>query len=78
MNAKPLKLKPIRTKADYRQGLKVAESFFDAAEELDPKTAEGAFFDALLTLIEAYERKHYPIDPADPIEATRFRMDQLV
>lgn len=37
---------------------------------------EGAYFDALLTLIEAYERKHYPLDPPDPIEAIKFRMDQ--
>ena len=34
------------------------------------------FFEALITLIEAWERKHYPIAPPDPIEAIKFRMDQ--
>jgi HTH-type transcriptional regulator/antitoxin HigA len=69
-------LKPIRTQADYRAALKVAEAFFDAPEEPDPKSREGAYFDALLTLIEAYERKRYPIEPPDPIDAIAFRMEQ--
>jgi HTH-type transcriptional regulator / antitoxin HigA len=34
------------------------------------------FFEALVTLIEAYEAKHFPISPPDPIDAIRFRMDQ--
>ncbi|MBN9367862.1 MAG: transcriptional regulator [Comamonadaceae bacterium] len=71
-----LQLKPIRTEADYQAALKAAEAFFDAPHEPDPDTEEGAAFDALLTLIEAYERKHYPIDPPDPIEAIKFRMEQ--
>lgn len=71
-----LKLQPIRTDADYRAALKTAEAFFDAQAEPDPSSDEGAFFEALLTLIEAYERKHHPIDPPDPVEAIRFRMDQ--
>ena len=69
-------LKPIRTEADYQAALKEAEAFFDAPSELDPDSFEGASFDALLTLIEAYERKHYPIAPPDPIEAIKFRMEQ--
>jgi HTH-type transcriptional regulator/antitoxin HigA len=69
-------LKPIRTEADYRAALKAVEAFFDAPEEPDPDSEEGATFDALATLIEAYERKHYPIDPPDPVEAIKFRMDQ--
>ena len=69
-------LKPIRTEADYQAALKAAEAFFDAPTEPDPDSEEGAAFDALVTLIEAYERKHYPIDPPDPIEAIKFRMDQ--
>jgi HTH-type transcriptional regulator/antitoxin HigA len=69
-------LKPIRTEADYRAALKAAEVFFDAPEEPTPNSPEGAYFDALLTLIEAYERKHYPVDPPDPIDAIAFRMEQ--
>lgn len=69
-------LAPIRSEADYRAALKLAEAFFDAEEEPSPDSAEGAYFEALITLIEGYERKHYPIDPPDPIEAIKFRMDQ--
>lgn len=71
-----LELHPIRTKADYAAALKTAEAFFDAPREPAPNSKEGAYFEALLTLIEAYERKHHPIEPPDPIEAIRFRMDQ--
>jgi HTH-type transcriptional regulator/antitoxin HigA len=70
------RLKPIRTEADYQAALKAAEAFFDAPEEPDPDGEEGALFDALVTLIEAYERKHHPIDPPDPIAAIKFRMEQ--
>ena len=41
-----------------------------------PAYEEGAFFEALLTLVEAYERKHCPVAPPDPIEAIKFRMEQ--
>ena len=71
-----LTLHPIRTEADHRAALKQAEVFFDAPTEPDPQSAEGAYFDALLTLIDAYERKHFPIDPPDPIDAIKFRMEQ--
>jgi len=71
-----LQLKPLRTEDDYRAALKAAEMFFDAPEEPDPDSEAGAYFEALLTLIEGYERKHYPIDPPDPIDAIRFRMEQ--
>ncbi len=69
-------LTPIRNESDYRAALQQAEAFFDADEEPSPESAEGAYFEALITLIQAYERKHYPIDPPDPIEAIKFRMDQ--
>ena len=67
---------PIRTEDDYKAALKAVEAVFGAPTELDPDSDEGARFDALVTLIEAYERKHYPIDPPDPIEAIKFRMEQ--
>ena len=71
-----LTLQPIRSEDDYRAALKRVEQFFDAVQEPDPESEEGAFFEALMTLVEAYERKHYPISPPDPIEAIKFRMDQ--
>ncbi len=71
-----LTLQPIRSEDDYRAALKRVEQFFDAAQEPDPDSEEGAFFEALMTLVEAYERKHYPISLPDPIEAIKFRMDQ--
>ena len=76
MSQAALTLYPIRNDADYRQALKQAEAFFDAAQEPDPDSEEGAHFEALITLIEAYERKHHPIDPPDPVEAIKFRMEQ--
>ena len=76
MSRAPLTLRPIRNAADHSQALKQAEAFFDAAQEPDPDSEEGAYFEALITLIEAYERKHHPIDPPDPVEAIKFRMEQ--
>lgn len=76
MKKKLLTLFPVHTEDDYRKALKLAESFFDAAEEPDPESEEGRFFEALITLIEAYEIKHYPIAPPDPIDAIKFRMEQ--
>jgi HTH-type transcriptional regulator/antitoxin HigA len=69
-------LHPVHTEADYRAALKQAEAFFDAPNEPDPDSEEGVYFEALITLIEAYETKHFPIAPPDPIDAIRFRMDQ--
>ena len=65
---------PIRTEADYEAALKLVEPYFDTDPE--PDSDEGAHFEALVTLIEAYERKHYPVAPADPIDAIKFRMEQ--
>lgn len=69
-------LKPIRTEADYRAALAEVERLFDLPEEPDPDSEEGAYFDGLVTLVEAYERKHYPVELPDPIDAIKFRMEQ--
>jgi len=69
-------LTPFRSAADYQCALKLAEAYFDAPQEPDPDSPEGAHFQALITLIGAWEAKHYPISPPDPIEAIRFRMEQ--
>lgn len=67
-----MEIRPIRTEADYRATLKDIESLMAA----EPNTPEGDRLDVLVTLVEAYERKHYPIDFPDPIEAIKFRMEQ--
>ena len=67
-------IQPIRTEADYQRALKLVAPYFDTEPELDSDA--GAHFEALLTLIEAYEAKHYPIAPPDPVQAIKFRMEQ--
>ena len=65
-------LKPIRTKADYKNALAEVERLWGAKSG----TARGDRLDVLATLIDAYEARHYPMDPPDPIEAIQFRMEQ--
>ena len=69
-------LQPLRTDTEYRAALARAEALFDLPEEPDPASELGAFMDALITLIEAYERKHFPVEAPDPVEAIKFRMEQ--
>lgn len=65
-------LKPIRTKPDYEKALTEVERLWGA--KID--TRDGDRLDILATLIDAYEAEHYPIDPPDPVEAIKFRMEQ--
>ncbi len=65
-------LRPIRSEADYDAALEEVERLWGAKSG----TPEGDRLDVLTTLIEVYEAKHYPMDPPDPIEAIRFRMEQ--
>lgn len=65
-------IKPIRTDADYREALVEIESLMTAEAD----TPEGERLDVLVTLIEAYEAKHYPLDLPDPVEAIKFEMEQ--
>jgi len=66
-------MKPIHTDNDYQEALKLASSFFE--NEPAPNTPEGNTFDILLTLIESYEAKSFPISSPDPIEAIKFRLE---
>ena len=68
-----MEIKPIKTKADYRAALKKIETLMTARA----KTPEGDRLDLLVTLVEAYEKKHYPLDLPDPVEAIKFRMEQM-
>src|ERR1051326_2795125 len=65
-------IRPIRTKRDYDAALKETERLWGAKAG----TPEGDRLDVLATLIDAYEAEHYPMDPPDPIEAIKFRMEQ--
>lgn len=66
-------IKPIKTKKDYEAALKKIDGLFDAT----PNTSEGDMLDVLVTLVETYEEKHFAIAPPNPIEAIKFRMEQL-
>jgi HTH-type transcriptional regulator/antitoxin HigA len=65
-------VRPIRTKRDYEAALKEVERLWGAKTG----TRDGDRLDVLATLIDAYEVEHYPMDPPDPIEAIKFRMEQ--
>jgi HTH-type transcriptional regulator/antitoxin HigA len=65
-------LRPIRNGRDYDRALAEVEELWGAKAG----TPKGDRLDILATLIEAYETEHYPMDPPDPIEAIKFRMEQ--
>jgi len=67
-----MEISPIRNDADYESALRRVEALWGAAVG----TPEGDEVDVLATLVEAYEREHYPIDKPDPIEAIQFRLQQ--
>jgi HTH-type transcriptional regulator/antitoxin HigA len=68
-----MNIKVIKTEEDYNQALKRLEVIFDAP--VDSK--EGDEAELLSILIEKYEDEHYPIEAPDPIEAIKFRMEQM-
>ena len=67
-----VKIKPIKTDANYRAALKDVESLMMA----EPDTPEGEKLDIITTLIEAYEARHFPMDLPDPVEAIKFEMER--
>ncbi|GAB6061182.1 helix-turn-helix domain-containing protein [Desulfonatronum parangueonense] len=68
-----MEIRPIRTDQDYRSALREIERLMSA----EMNTPEGDRLDILTTLVEAYERKHFPMELPDPVEAIKFRMDQM-
>ncbi|UPQ78022.1 helix-turn-helix domain-containing protein [Flavobacterium azooxidireducens] len=68
-----MNIKPIKTEQDYQMALQRLEEIFDAK----PNSIDGDELEILSILIEKYESKNFPIDMPDPIEAIKFRMDQL-
>jgi HTH-type transcriptional regulator/antitoxin HigA len=69
-----MEIRPIHTDDDYQVALREVSAYFD--NEPEPGTPEGDRFEVLLTLVEAYEARHFPIDLPDPVEAIKFRMEQ--
>jgi HTH-type transcriptional regulator/antitoxin HigA len=63
---------PLKNRHDYRQALKEIETLMQARRN----TPEGDRLDVLVTLVEAWERKHYPLDLPDPVEAIKYHMEQ--
>ncbi len=68
-----MNIKPIKTEEDYQLALIRLEEVFEAK----PDTPEGDELEILAMLIENYEDIHYPIDTPDPIDAIKFRMEQM-
>ena len=68
-----MEIRPIKTEQDYDSALKRIEELWGAKKD----TPEGDELDLLVTLVEAYEMKHYPIAPPDPVDAIKFRMEQM-
>jgi len=66
-------IRPIKTENDYNDSINRIEKLWGAKRD----TIEGDELDLLVTLVESYEMKHYPIAPPDPIDAIKFRMEQM-
>ncbi len=67
-------VRPISTKSDYKDALERIESLMEISKKSRKENAE---LDILATLVERYEEEHFPISPPDPIEAIKFRMEQM-
>jgi HTH-type transcriptional regulator / antitoxin HigA len=65
-------VKPIRSNSDYEAALREVERLWGPKQG----SRDGDRLDVLATLIDAYEAEHFPLDPPDPIEAIKFRMEQ--
>ena len=68
-----MEIKPIKTEQDYNKALERLELIFDAKKN----TLEGDELEVLAILIDQYENVNFPIDLPDPIEAIKFRMEQM-
>lgn len=68
-----MQIRPVKTESDYEVALEQIDRLWGSLEG----TENGDRLDVLLVLVENYESKHHPIDPPDPIEAIKFRMDQM-
>ena len=67
-----MNIRPIKTESDYLNAL----SEIEALMTVEAGSPEGDRLDVMVTLVQAYEQDHYPIDFPDPVEAIKFRMEQ--
>lgn len=68
-----MEIHPVKTESDYEAALVEIDQLWGSPEG----TVEGDRLDVFLILVESYESKHHPVDPPDPIEAIKFRMEQM-
>jgi HTH-type transcriptional regulator / antitoxin HigA len=68
-----MNIRPIKTEQDYNTALIRIEELWGSKKD----SPEGDELDLLVTIVESYELKHYPIAPPDPIDAIKFRMEQM-
>ena len=68
-----MEIKPIKTETDYNNSIKRIEELWGAKKD----SIKGDELDLLCTLVESYEMHNYPITPPDPIDAIKFRMEQM-
>lgn len=68
-----MEIKPIKTEQDYKDAIQRIEALWGAKKD----TPQGDELDLLVTIVEAFEMKHYPIAPPDPVDAIKFRMEQM-
>lgn len=68
-----MEIRPIKTEQDYNAAINRIEELWGAKKD----TLDGDELDLLATLVESYEMKHYPIAPPEPIDAIKFRMEQM-
>lgn len=68
-----MNIRPIKTEQDYQNAIRRIEELWGAKKD----TPQGDELDLLATLVEAYELHHFPIAPPDPIDAIKFRMEQM-
>jgi HTH-type transcriptional regulator/antitoxin HigA len=68
-----MEIRPIKTEKDYNTSIGRIEVLWGAKKD----TLQGDELDLLVTLVESYEMKHYPITPPNPVDAIKFRMEQM-
>lgn len=68
-----MNIQPIRSSSDHESALKRIEALMMAKQD----TADGDELDVLATLVDVYEKQHFPIESPEPVEAIKFRMEQL-
>lgn len=68
-----MEIRPVKNEKDYNDSIRRIEELWGAKKD----TPQGDELDLLVTLVESYEMKHYPIAPPDPVDAIKFRMEQM-